>query len=84
MIHGKYRAGKGVDVGFTISDHADWEGLNKAVKDSGAENIYVTHGFETIFVNWLRKLGYNAYELKELKNNVDRKRVVKQINMFES
>jgi putative mRNA 3-end processing factor len=52
-----------VDRGFALSDHADWDGLCEAVKLTGAENIYVTHGFSRDFVIWLRKNGYNAHEL---------------------
>jgi putative mRNA 3-end processing factor len=53
----------GIDRGFTLSDHADWDGLCEAVKLTGAENIFVTHGFSRAFVIWLRKNGYNAHEL---------------------
>jgi len=68
MIHGRGRSPKGTDIGFAISDHADWEGLNQAVKNTGAENIYVTHGFTSVFVRHLIKSGYNAFELKSLGN----------------
>ena len=51
-------------VGFVLSDHADWEGLNKAVKETGAEKIYVTHGFTSSFVRWLNEKGYDAEELQ--------------------
>ena len=37
-----------VDRGFAISDHADWNGLNEAIELTGAEKIYVTHGFTGI------------------------------------
>ena len=46
--------------GFTLSDHADWEGLKKAVRATGAENIFVTHGYSELFAKWLRENGYNA------------------------
>ncbi|HEY9712665.1 MAG TPA: ligase-associated DNA damage response exonuclease, partial [Chroococcales cyanobacterium] len=39
------RRRKSVDRGFVLSDHADWEGLLSAVKDTGAERIIVTHGY---------------------------------------
>jgi putative mRNA 3-end processing factor len=55
--------------GFPISDHADWDGLNYAVKASGAENILVTHGHTAEFTKWLNELGYNASVLKT-NNNV--------------
>ena len=43
------------DKGFIMSDHADWQGLNDAVAATGAENIYVTHGYKTTFARWLRE-----------------------------
>lgn len=54
---------RGIDRGFALSDHADWDGLCEAIKLTGAENIYVTHGFSRPFVIWLRKNGYNASEV---------------------
>jgi putative mRNA 3-end processing factor len=54
------RRRRNADRGFVLSDHADWDGLNEAVKATGAENIYVTHGYSTIFSNWLKEQGYNA------------------------
>ena len=50
--------------GFVLSDHADWDGLNSAIKASGAENIYVTHGYTEIFSQWLNEEGYNAQIVK--------------------
>ena len=49
-----------VDRGFVLSDHADWNGLNDAVKNTGAENIYVTHGYTNIYSKYLSELGFNA------------------------
>ena len=48
------------DRGFVLSDHADWVGLNEAVKATEAENIYVTHGYSSIFSKWLSEQGLNA------------------------
>jgi len=48
------------DRGFVMSDHADWEGLNQAILETGAENIYVTHGYTDIFSKWLIENGYHA------------------------
>lgn len=56
------RMGPKADQGFTLSDHADWPALNKAVKDTGASRIIVTHGFESQFAKWLREQGYDASE----------------------
>ncbi|MBK8553697.1 MAG: ligase-associated DNA damage response exonuclease [Ignavibacteria bacterium] len=55
---------EGIDIGFALSDHADWNELNTAVKETGAEKIYVTHGYTAVFVKWLCENGFNAEELK--------------------
>jgi len=54
------RRRRAADRGFVISDHADWAGLNMAIKETGAETIYVTHGYTDIFKRWLTSEGYNA------------------------
>ncbi len=43
----------GVDQGFVLSDHADWPQLIDAVSASGAEHVYVTHGFTEVFSRYL-------------------------------
>lgn len=48
------------DRGFVISDHADWSGLLWAINQTGAENIYVTHGYTDILTRYLNELGWNA------------------------
>lgn len=52
------------DRGFVISDHADWSGLLSAITETGAENIYVTHGYTDIFARYLMEKGWNAQVLK--------------------
>ena len=54
------RRRRGADRGFVLSDHCDWEGLNQAIKATGAENIYPTHGNTVTFSRWLNDQGYNA------------------------
>jgi putative mRNA 3-end processing factor len=59
------RRRRNADMGFVMSDHADWQGLNEAVLATGAENIYVTHGYKSIFSKWLREnYGLNAVEIE--------------------
>lgn len=48
------------DRGFVISDHADWSALIWAIRETGAENIYVTHGYTDIFTRFLNENGWNA------------------------
>lgn len=56
---------KSLDRGFIISDHADWNGLITAVKESKAENIYVVHGFTTYFAKHLNSIGFNAMAITD-------------------
>lgn len=53
-----------MERGFILSDHADWDGLNTAIKATGAENIFVTHGYSEMFARWLLEQGYNAGVVK--------------------
>ena len=55
----------GVDRGFILSDHCDWDQLNQAVQASEAEKIYVTHGYQSTFVKWLHdRYQLDAMEIK--------------------
>ena len=54
------RRRRGGDRGFVISDHADWPGLLSAIKETEAENIYVTHGYTEIFTRYLNEAGWTA------------------------
>jgi len=65
QIRGNRRR-RGYDRGFVVSDHADWDGLLRSVKESGASRIYVTHGDGDALVRYLRESGYDALPLKEL------------------
>ncbi len=58
-VRGKQRR-RNPEKGFVLSDHADWTGLNKAVVETGAEHIYVTHGYTEIYAKYLREKGLNA------------------------
>lgn len=49
-----------VDRGFAISDHADWDALNAVVEATGAERVWVTHGYSDSFAHWLRDRGLEA------------------------
>lgn len=51
---------RAADKGFALSDHADWKGLNDAIKATEAERIFVTHGYSSQFSKWLCDLGYDA------------------------
>lgn len=55
---------RAIDRGFVISDHADWNDLNTTVRDTGAEKVFVTHGFTDTFAKWLNEKGIEAHEVK--------------------
>jgi putative mRNA 3-end processing factor len=58
------RRRRGADRGFVLSDHADWEELNQVVRQSGAEKVFVTHGYTETFSHWLNSIGIEAHEVK--------------------
>ena len=55
------RRRRAADRGFIVSDHADWDGLNAAIKATGATKIFATHGYTSVFERWLRDQGYDAH-----------------------
>ncbi|WP_370225660.1 ligase-associated DNA damage response exonuclease [Mesoflavibacter sp.] len=57
------RRWKGVDAGFAVSDHADWNGLLSAVKATEAEKVYVTHGSQAVFSKYLNEIGIESQEV---------------------
>lgn len=63
QVRGNVRR-KNADAGFTISDHADWNGLIKACKETEAECIYTTHGFQSVFTRYLNEQGIFSKEIK--------------------
>ena len=54
------RRRRNAERGFILSDHADWKGLLQAVRATGAENIYTTHGYTDVFSRYLNEIGYRA------------------------
>lgn len=53
-----------VDRGFVISDHVDWRGLMEAIDATGAESVWVTHGYTDQVVRHLRDRGVDAREVQ--------------------
>jgi putative mRNA 3-end processing factor len=54
------RRRRAVDLGLVMSDHADWPGLQRAIRATGAERVYVTHGYVPVMVRWLAAQGLDA------------------------
>lgn len=51
------RKSRGYDRGFVMSDHADWPGLLKTIRETGARKVFVTHGECETLARYLRETG---------------------------
>jgi putative mRNA 3-end processing factor len=48
---------RGVELPIIVSDHADWPELLQTIEDTGAAEIWVTHGREDALVHQIGKMG---------------------------
>ena len=61
------RRRRGYERGFVLSDHADWPGLIRTVRESGAKKVYVTHGQSEVLARYMREIeGIDAEPLDTL------------------
>ncbi len=58
------RRRRSVDRGFVLSDHVDWPGIIRTIAETGAQRVYVTHGYTPPLVRWLTEQGVEAYALE--------------------
>jgi putative mRNA 3-end processing factor len=63
QVRGNQRR-KNADGGFVLSDHCDWKGLLHAIEATGAQKVFVTHGFQSAFSRYLNEAGIEAAEVK--------------------
>ena len=63
QVRGNMRR-RNADAGFALSDHADWKGLIETVVATGAEKVFVTHGFQATMARYLNEKGIRAAEVK--------------------
>jgi putative mRNA 3-end processing factor len=54
------RRRQALDRGFVLSDHVDWPGLLGAIDATGAEEVWVTHGYSSVVARWLAEKGLHA------------------------
>lgn len=54
---------RGVELPLVMSDHADWDDLCATILDTGANEIWVTHGQEDGLVHWCGTQGIDARPL---------------------
>jgi putative mRNA 3-end processing factor len=50
------RRRRGFDRGFVVSDHVDWPGLLRTIRETGAQRVYATHGHREALVRYLREV----------------------------
>jgi putative mRNA 3-end processing factor len=53
----------GVELPLIISDHADWDELTDTIRETGASEVWVTHGREEALVRWCELAGIAARPL---------------------
>jgi putative mRNA 3-end processing factor len=54
------RRRRAYDRGFALSDHADWDALLETIADTGAEQVFVTHGYTEQLARYLEESGVAA------------------------
>ena len=57
---------KGVELPLIISDHSDWDDLCRTIQETGAGEVWVTHGQEDALVHWCQLTGIRARPLHML------------------
>lgn len=60
-----------VELPLIISDHSDWYELTNTIKESNAENVWVTHGREEGLVHWSTQNGLNSKPLSFQREDED-------------
>ena len=54
---------RGVELALVISDHADWDELTETIRETGAAEVWVTHGAEEALIHWCATQGIAAQAL---------------------
>jgi putative mRNA 3-end processing factor len=57
---------KGVELPLVVSDHSDWDDLCGTIMETGAGEVWVTHGQEDALVYWCSTQGIQARPLHML------------------
>ena len=57
-----------VTKGFVLSDHADWNGLLTAAKETGAKKIITMHGYTEELTRYLNEIGLDSQVIDDLRH----------------
>ncbi|MDP1835045.1 MAG: ligase-associated DNA damage response exonuclease [Chlamydiales bacterium] len=64
------RRRKGIDKGFVLSDHADWDELLQTIEQTKAKQVYTAHGYSAILAKYLsEERSIKAVELHGLESS---------------
>jgi putative mRNA 3-end processing factor len=55
------RRRRAMDRGFVLSDHVDWPGLLATIDATGADTVWLTHGYTAVVARYLREQGKDAH-----------------------
>lgn len=70
-IDESYRYRRGLDRGFPLSDHADYEELLAIARAVDPELVYLNHGFTSAFAQALTRVGFDARALQAYQSTFD-------------
>ena len=62
LVRGARRR-RSIDRGFVLSDHVDWAALMDTITATGAERVWVTHGYREQVVRFLKEKGVAAQSM---------------------
>jgi putative mRNA 3-end processing factor len=54
------RRRRSMDRGFVLSDHVDWADLMRTIRETEAEQVWVTHGYSSIVARHLNEIGIHS------------------------
>lgn len=64
------RKRRGIEKGFVLSDHADWDDLLQTIRDSKASKVGTAHGFASVLAKYLKEeWKIETFELKGLESS---------------
>ena len=66
MQSGNFYRSRFFDHGFVMSDHADWDDLNRTIEETGAKRVFLFHRKNGVLVRHLKKKGIDAHHVSSL------------------
>jgi len=66
MQSGNIHRDRFFDHGFVMSDHADWDDLNRTIEETGAKRVFLLHRKNGALARHLKKKGIDAHHVSSL------------------